>query len=236
MYRYETHLHTFPVSKCGKVTVREALEFYKKIDYDGVFITNHFIDGNINFIAEDTDSYDSNRYEKLIDFYFSDYEEGLLIGKEIGLRVFFGNEISYKGTDFLIYGLGKEWYLSHPEILEMKKSQVLPYYMEHGALVIQAHPFREARYIDHIRLFPRCVHGVEIYNACRTDFENEMARQYAENYSLLPFAGSDNHVGAARPLLGGMESDAPVHDELDFVGKVLSGEMRIFKTSNPLLS
>ena len=168
MYRYETHLHTFPVSKCGKVTVREALEFYKNLDYDGVFITNHFIDGNIG--ADKNDS-----YEKLMEFYFSDYEEGVKIGKELGLKVFFGNEVSYKGTDFLIYGLDKEWYLSHPEILEMKKSQVLPYYMEHGALVIHAHPFREAGYIDHIRLFPRCVQGVEIYNACRTDFENEMA-------------------------------------------------------------
>ena len=56
MYRYETHLHTFPVSKCGKVTVREALEFYKKFNYDGVFITNHFIDGNIG--ADKNESYE----------------------------------------------------------------------------------------------------------------------------------------------------------------------------------
>ena len=229
MYKYETHLHTFPVSKCGKVSVREALEFYKKLDYDGVFITNHFIDGNIN--ADKGDS-----YESLIEFYFSDYEEGLHIGEEIGLRVFFGNEISYKGTDFLIYGLDKEWYLSHPEIVDMKKSALLPFMMESGALVIQAHPFREAGYIDHIRLFPRRVHGVEIYNACRTDFENAMAEHYAKAYSLIPFAGSDNHVGAARPFLGGMESDVPIHDELDFVGKVLSGEIRIFKLQNPFLS
>ena len=228
MYRYETHLHTFPVSKCGKVSVRAALEFYKELDYDGVFITNHFIDGNIN-------SSPDIGYKDLIEFYFSDYEEGVRIGNEIGLKVFFGNEISYKGTDFLIYGLGKEWYLDHPEVIEMKKSRVLPHYMENGALVIHAHPFREASYIDHIRLFPRCVQGVEIYNACRTDFENRMAEQYAQNYSLLPFAGSDNHVGAARPTLGGMESDSPVHDELDFVGKVLSGEMRVFRMENPLI-
>ena len=48
MYRYETHLHTSPVSRCAKADVREVLGFYKKIGYDGVFITNHFIDGNIN--------------------------------------------------------------------------------------------------------------------------------------------------------------------------------------------
>ena len=48
IYRYETHLHTSPVSKCGKVSVRENLEFYKELGYDGVFITNHFLDGNLN--------------------------------------------------------------------------------------------------------------------------------------------------------------------------------------------
>ena len=45
--------------------------------------------------------------------------------------------------DFLVYGLSKEWYLSHPEIMEMKKSEELKYLMENGALVIHAHPYRE---------------------------------------------------------------------------------------------
>ncbi len=28
MYRYETHLHTAPVSRCGKATVEETVRFY----------------------------------------------------------------------------------------------------------------------------------------------------------------------------------------------------------------
>ena len=147
-YRYETHLHTAPVSKCGKVSVRDNLEFYKKIGYDGVFITNHFLDGNINIDR-------TAPYEERIEFYFSDYEEAVRIGKEIGIKVFCGVELSYKGTDFLIYGLDKAWYLAHLQIMEMKKTEELALMMENGALVIQAHPFREATYIDHLRLFPR---------------------------------------------------------------------------------
>jgi histidinol phosphatase-like PHP family hydrolase len=137
MYKYETHLHTFPVSRCGKASVRENLEFYKNLGYDGVFITNHFLDGNVNIDG-------SKSYEEKIEFYFSDYEEGLKIGEEIGIKVFCGQELTYGGTDFLIYGLDKEWYLAHPEIMDMKKSAELPFMMEHGALVIQAHPYREA--------------------------------------------------------------------------------------------
>ena len=48
MYKYETHLHTSPVSRCASAGVKEHLEFYKNLGYDGIFITNHFLDGNIN--------------------------------------------------------------------------------------------------------------------------------------------------------------------------------------------
>ena len=56
MYKYETHLHTYPVSGCAKAGVRESLEFYKSLGYDGVFITNHFLDGNVNLDHSDRKS------------------------------------------------------------------------------------------------------------------------------------------------------------------------------------
>lgn len=222
MYKYETHMHTAPVSRCAVATVEESLQYYKSIGYDGVFITNHFIDGNINI--EQT-----KPYSERIEFYFSDYEAGLKIGKEIGIKVFCGIEQSYGGTDFLIYGLDKKWFLENPQIEHMRKSEELSYYIESGALVIQAHPFREAAYIDHIRLFPRCVHGVEIINTSRSDFENKMAEIYAKNYNLLAFAGSDNHVGKGLHRLAGLCFDTPIADEQDFVRRVKAGNMEIFQ-------
>lgn len=221
-YVYETHLHTSPVSKCARVGVRETLEFYKELGYTGVFITNHFIDGNINIDK-------SLPYSERINFYFSDYEEGVKIGKEIGLDVFFGLESSYKGTDFLIYGLDKAWLLAHPEIEDMKKTEMLPLMAEAGALIIHAHPFREASYINHIRLYPRHVHGVEAYNAQRTDFENAMAKHYAESYGLIEFAGSDNHRGGETVHLGGMKTSSPLTDETDFINRVRGGQAVPFR-------
>lgn len=221
MYKYETHFHTYPVSACAKYDVRLNLEFYKSIGYDGVFITNHFLNGNIN-IDSDMD------FSKKIDFYLSDYYAAKSLENEIGIKVFFGIEYSYKGTDFLIYGLTPEWYINHPEFLEMPTKQALALAMGDGALVIHAHPFREAGYIDHIRLFPRSVHGVEIINACRTDFENDMAKDYADNYKLLYFAGSDNHIASNQKLLSGVSFETPLVDELDFVKRVKNNQMGIF--------
>ena len=221
MYRYETHLHTAPVSRCAKSTVRQALECYKSLGYDGIFITNHFLDGNIN-IEKD------RPYEEKIEFYCSDYEEGLRLSEEIGIKVFFGVEMSYKGTDFLVYGLDKDWYLAHPEIMDMKRSELLAFLMDSGALVIQAHPYREASYIDHIRLFPRHVHGIEIVNASRPAFENDMAAYYAQYYGLIPVAGSDNHNVKRQTRLAGVEFDTPIQGEADFVARVIAREAKIF--------
>ncbi len=222
MYLYETHLHTSPVSSCAKASVKESLEFYKSLGYDGVFITDHFINGNLGIDR-------SLPYEERIRFYFSSYEEGSLLGKQMGLKVFSGAEMSYRGTDFLVYGLDMAWYLAHPEIQDLPPEDLLSLLKEEGALVIQAHPFRQAHYIKHIRLFPDRIHGVETYNACRDEKTNRMAELFAEEYSLIPFAGTDNHQGPGQKKLGGMQTKTPLTDEKDFVARVLNGTALPFR-------
>ena len=220
MYRYETHLHTAPVSKCAGAGVRETLKFYKELGYDGVFITNHFLDGNINI--------DRNlSYETKLDFYFGDYYNALEEGKRIGLKVFLGVELSYGGTDFLIYDLKPEWYYAHPKIMTMSKKEELALMHEAGALIVHAHPFREAGYIDHIRLFPRSIDAVEVNNGCRTDFENKMADIYADNYGFKKTAGTDNHH-AYRGHLSGAETETPIESEEEYKNLVLEGKINVF--------
>lgn len=220
MYRYETHLHTSPVSACAAASIRQQMEFYKSKGYDGIFITNHFIDGNICHEIR------GKSYAERIEFFFSDYEEGKKLEKEIGIKVFYGLETAGAG-EFLVYGLDKQWFLDHPEIEGMKKSAQLKLYMDNGALIINAHPFREASYIDHIELFPRHVHGVEVVNASQPSLANSMARLYAEKYELIMFAGSDNH-GGKQENLAGVECDEPVESELDFVQKAKNGKLTYF--------
>ena len=225
MYRYETHLHTFPASACGRASAAESVAFYKELGYAGIFITNHFLDANVGCDR-------TLPYEEKLDFYFADYYEAKKLETE-DFSVFLGVENNYLGAHFLIYGLMPEWYYAHPECITMRKNELLPMLKAEGALVIQAHPFREDAWIPHFSLFPRGVHGVEIVNASRPDHENEMARPYAEHYGLLHFAGSDNHTAAAQARLGGMEGDTRIKDEADFVRLVLEGKMHPFVIENP---
>jgi len=225
MYRVETHLHTWPVSRCAKATVEESLDYYKSLSYDAVFVTNHFI--NSNTIIEGLGS-----YEEKLNFYFSDYERAVEYGKEIGLKVFCGIEMAYKKADFLIYGLDKEWFLNHPEIEEMPIDEKLDFMMENGALVIQAHPFRLGGKIKYLRLFPNRVHGVEIINACRNEFESEMARHYAQSYKLIPFGGSDNHRAGSQPKLAGVECEEPISSVEEFISAAKDGKFKVFTLEN----
>ena len=218
MYKYETHLHTSPVSRCAIASVEESLKYYKELGYDGVFITNHFPD------VDDSD----RTYEEKINYYFSDYEKGLELSETIGIKVFGGVETTYGGTDFLVYGLNKEWFLAHPEIMNMKQSDKLTLMRESGALIIQAHPFREAWYIDHIRLFPRHVDGVEIMNANRPDEENDLAKIYCEHYGLIKFAGSDNHSASMQKKLFGVCFEEPICSVEDFIEKAKNGKAEVF--------
>ena len=229
MYRYETHLHSAPVSKCGSYSVRENMEFYKSIGYDGIFLTNHFLDANIGGDR-------SRPYEEQIEFYFTDIELGLSLADEIGIKFFWGVETSYLGSDFLIYGLSKEWYLAHPEIMTMPRKDALTMMAEDGALIVHAHPFREATYIDHIRLYPHHVHAVEIDNCGNPDLPNDMARLYAQTYGIHTAAGSDNHIAHRIPRLAGVEFDTPLLSIEDYIERMKRGEGHTFTINNENLT
>ena len=184
-------------------------------------MTNHYINGAVGK--------DERSYEELIGFFFSDYEEGLALSREIGIKVFSGAEFSFSGNHFLIYGLEKEWYLAHPEILEMKFSDMLRFMREEGAFIGHAHPFDERSFIDHIKLLPRCVDAVEIVNAAKNDFQNAMAHIYADAYGLIKIAGSDNHRAGNIGKLAGIECDEPILSTADFIVKAKAGKLSPFR-------
>ena len=225
-YKYETHLHSSPVSRCARADVSESLSYYKRLGYDGVFLTNHFIGGNFRDDGLTTAS------EK-IDFYLSDYFNAIKVAKEIGIKLFFGVEMSFNHhTDFLIYGPSPEWYQEHPEILDMPYPQRLDFLKMHGAYIVHAHPFRNSFNSDSlplpISLFPRHVDAVEVKNACNSKDLDDMALLYAKHYRLPFFAGSDNHSGARQKRLCGIITREPINDMQDFLQILKEKKYKLF--------
>lgn len=45
-YKYETHMHTSEGSACGRSSAEEMVRSYKEQGYTGVFVTDHFFNGN----------------------------------------------------------------------------------------------------------------------------------------------------------------------------------------------
>lgn len=185
-YIYETHCHTSQGSACGRMTGEELARFYKDAGYDGVIVTDHFFNGNC---AVDP----SLPWKKKCELYCAGYRDAKRKGDEIGLTVMFGIEYSYFGTDLLIYGLDEEWLKAHPEIMDMYVKDFMRFVYENGGLIVHAHPFRQASYIDTIRLFPYDVDAVEVYNAGNDPKADERANWYADSYGLVKVAGSDRH-------------------------------------------
>lgn len=219
MFKYEMHCHTSESSKCGKVGGAQMVDFYKGVGYTGIVISDHFFNGN-TAIPKDLP------WDDRVELFCIGYEAARASGDEIGLDVFFAWESSYRGTDFLIYGLGKEWLLSHPYCDLLPAKQFLQLVKDSGGYSVQAHPYREAGYIDMIQLLPRDVDAVETVNASRTDFENEMADIYATKYNLSKICGTDNHVGK-REHIAALELNFRANSIQDIISAIKNTEHKI---------
>ena len=200
LYRYETHCHCSQCSACSRSTSRELVEAYHKAGFAGLVLTDHFIHGNT---AVDR----SQSWEDQMRCFYNAYLDAREAAKELDFDVIFGIEHAYgDGKEVLLYGIDLPFLLANPDIPRLTLDELTDRVHGYGGIVIQAHPYRQASYIDTIRLMPWHVDGVEAYNASNRDFDNEMAVHYAKMYNLPMYAASDNHSGKVRRLAG-VEAD-----------------------------
>lgn len=194
-YLYETHLHTCQSSRCARNTGEEMAKACKAAGYTGMIVTEHNWYGN-NCLDSDLP------WEQWVEQFCKGYENAKAWGDENDFDVFFGYEANYAGTEFLIYGVDKQWLMVHPEIKDATMEEQLSLIHEAGGLVVHAHPFREEPYIPEVRLFPEYVDAVEAINATHSNplstshnnpMWDELAIAYAKKHHLPMTAGSDVH-------------------------------------------
>ena len=240
MFKYEMHSHTKIASRCGRFSAEEIVDFFVKQDYTGLCITDHFFNGNCTV--------DKNLpWKQKVEKYCSAYEKVKEIGDKKGLDVFFGFEYtcnneaprdSLSGTDFLIYGLDKNWLLSKDEsILSMPVNDFMKMVKEEGGFVVQAHPFRlERSYMDHISLFPLFTDAIEIYNSNPNTLgrANNLAIAYAKEYSFYETCGSDIH-GPDREKLCVLYTRKKAETVFDLIEQIKNKSVKCVIEDNKLL-
>lgn len=215
-YLYDTHLHTSEVSACATITGVEQARIYKNLGYQGIIVTDHFYNGNTRVPR-------NLPWEEWVNRFTKGYEVTKSEGDRIGLSVFFAWEESFRGNDFIIYGLDKEWLLDHPSMINWTIEEYHERVKSDGGCIVHAHPFREADYIERTRLYPDNVDAVEVINSSHTDSNfDKRASQYAKNHKLAVTAGSDSHHEDDRR--GGILFDHKLEDIHDFVKTIMSGK------------
>nr|MCR4895629.1 PHP domain-containing protein [Lachnospiraceae bacterium] len=223
-YVYETHLHTSEASACGKSPGKEMARACKEAGYTGIFVTDHFVYGNTRIDR-------SLPWTEWVEGFCSGFEAAKEEGDRIGLQVFFGWESCYKGTEFLIYGLSKEWLLAHPEVRDCTIQEQYRLVHQGGGMVVHCHPYRMEPYIPEVRLFPQWEDAAETVNATHVSVRSmshndpefdAKAHAYSEENHLPRTAGSDIHV--TKLLFGGMAFSHRLETPADYIKAVRSRE------------
>ena len=215
-YIYETHLHTREGSRCGRVHGEDYIPYMIEKGYSGMVVTDHFFTGNCavpHFLP----------WEERVDMYMSGYERALKSSKGTDFTVLFGIEYNFECDEYLIYGVDRQWLLDRPDIESMTRSEVYSEVHASGAIMVQAHPYRERDYISNIHLMPSVCDGIEIYNAANSDNMNALAYEYACKLNAPVTAGSDIHYFHDGPM-GGMAFSRKITSIGDFVDAIKKGE------------
>lgn len=219
MFKTETHMHTAPVSSCGRVVPREMVRLYSEAGYTTVFVSDHFSEYHFDKLGENLP------WERLMKLFFGAYEEAKAAGEEYGVNVLLSPELSLHGNHFLIYGAEREFFTECPGIFEMSYEAFGKYAAAHGVTVIQAHPFRDGKFTPH----PECADGFEVVNTNpRHENFDEKALALAQELGLPMTAGSDAHqlvdiAGAA------MVSEEPILSAQQYIDLLKRGKLKLMR-------
>ncbi len=222
MFKYEMHVHSLP-SRDG-APIEKHIDFLKSRGFSGLVITNHFLWGATNVDR-------TLPWPEFVEFYRKDYEAGRRYGEARDFDVLFGVEEHIGGgREILVYGLGPDFFLSHPQLQDHELSTYSRLVRAAGGILLQAHPFRMREYITEPGPVPdlSLVDGIEVFNASNQPGENELAAELAQKHSFILSAGSDAHSGDSAGRAG-IASPRRLRSEAELAGLLRSGEVGLIK-------
>lgn len=222
MYKIETHLHTAYISHCGWMGAEAIIKSYKAAGYAAICVTDHY-----NRECFDYAEIDLTKPGSKTNAFLLGYRRLVREAQSCGIKVYEGAELRFDGSenDYLLYGFHHELLADPDTLMREGLAAFAPKYRADGALLIQAHPYREvccpspAEYLD----------GVEVINCNpRHNSHNDLALAYAKEHNLIMTAGSDCHrvedVG-----ISGIMTDVLPNDGFEFAQLIRSGNYKLIE-------
>lgn len=188
--KLDLHAHSSGISHCCRIPAETVLSFARDIGLDGIVLTNHYT----KYYLKDNDAMAFARE------YIAEYEYTKRLGDEMGLKVFFGVEVTWEespSVHILIYGVSPDFVLKHPEMYDYSQKKLYEAVREAGGAMIQAHPFRNGTTV----LDTAYLDGLEIN--CHPLYRESCAEKLIgiahENKLIMTCAG-DFHADTYRPV------------------------------------
>ncbi len=217
----DLHAHSSGISWCCRYDAKTVLQHAKEIGLDGIVLTNHY---QAEYITDgDTEGF--------ITRYYDEYLLCKKFGDEMGMKVFFGIEVTVRATPnvhLLIYGADKEFMFKNPMLFDMPLKELHNLCRKNGCALVQAHPFRngstilDTRYLDGLEL--NCH---PLYDGTHRD--ELVAKAKAE--SLMLTCGGDYHGDTYRTNCGVYLPD-DITNIAEFILNAKSVKLRIQEPHN----
>lgn len=223
MMKFELHTHTRENDICVNMDAADIVKAYKGAGYDGIVITNHFFDLSLEWYKE---KLAGCGHSGIIDYYLKGYKNAKAAGDEIGMTVLMGLELRFDGTinDYLVYGIDEAFLYNSPLLNTLKLDSFLKILPE-GAIVYQAHPFRNDMSVTD----PRKLYGVEVYNGGTSEDRNDIAELWADKFKMKKISGSDFH-SINHLARGGVIFENDIEDITGLVRELKAERYTLIKT------
>ena len=120
LYKYELHAHTSECDIYARLSARELVHLYKNAGYDGMVITDHYIEYFYNIWF--SDELEGLTHEQQITRWLKGFRTAKEEGDKIGFVVLPGAEVRFNGypNDYLIYGLQEDFFYTVPRLNELR--------------------------------------------------------------------------------------------------------------------
>ena len=228
MFKIELHMHTSHVSGCSRIDAASLAEGYHRAGYAAVAVTDHYSRDTCDFLH-----IDAANPGDFMGAFLDGFRRMEAEGAKWGLRVYKGAELRFDEScnDYLLFGCPDELLADPEKIFRMGVAAFAPLAREAGALLIQAHPYRNsctpafACYLDGLEVCNRNFHH---------ENRNQLAEEYAARFGLLRLGGSDCH-GAGQIGQGGILAEELPEDTAGLVRLIRSGRYTVIGAETPAL-